>query len=152
MGRAGGADQLMGGDHPAEALACVDHVVPGQRGIGRFGRKAVEQKIGDQPRGLRRQVGRGVEAEVADVRNDARGHVQGHRADRPASADEQRAGGIAAQNGHAVAIFGDVQRLAGHAPRGRNAGGKAAGEGREAIRPGEQRTVGRVGGPPRPAK
>ena len=124
----------------------MDHVVPGQRRVRRFAGKAVEQEVGDQPRGVGGQMACRVEAVVAELRHDPRRDVQRHCADGPPGADQQRAVGARGKNGDAAAVFGDAQGVAAQASSRRHAGGEAAGDAGEAVRPSEQRAVGGVGG------
>ena len=146
VGRAGGADQLVGGDHPAQAAAAGEHVVPGQRGVGGLGGKTVEQEVGHQPRGLGRQVGGRVEAVVAEVGDHPGRHVQRHRADRAAGADAHGPLGAGAQDAHPLRVLAHVQRMAGELAASGHPGFEAAGQEGEAVRPGEQAAVGGVGG------
>ena len=93
-------------------------------------------------------MGGRIEAVVADVRDEPGRHVEWHRADGLAGADQEGAGGVDAEYLDAPAGFADAQCVAGHLARGGHPLAQAAGEEGEAVGPGQEGAVGGVFGLP----
>ena len=145
VGRFGGPQPLVGGNDPAQARAAMDHVVPGQRDIRWFGGKAIQQEVGHQPGRLGRQVPGRVETVVAQMRDDPRRHMQGHGADGAAGVDQEGAGGVLAENAHALPGFIHPQGMTGLLPGGWHPGAQAPGQEGQTLGPGQHCAVGGIG-------